>query len=133
MNLRKLQDLKQGEQKEMILSEVIKNTFNLETLTKTEGFHPLDFIDGNNKYYEIKSRNCNHNTYPTTMIGLNKIEYIKKHNLDCTFVFAFNDGNYYYCYNCDDELTISKGGRNDRGRPEFKQYVYIPISKLNKI
>lgn len=132
MNIRKLQDIQQGTEKEIELFDVIKNKFDIKILTKTKRYHPLDFVDENKKYYEVKSRNCNHNTYTTTMIGLNKIEYIKAKNLECTFIFSFTDGNYYYCYNCDDELTTTKGGRKDRGRPEFKQYVYIPISKLNK-
>ena len=132
-NSRKLQDLKQGETAEQMIFNVIKNKWNINHLKKTENFHTLDFIDENNNFYEIKSRNNNYNKYATTMIGLNKIEYINKNNLNCIFIFSFTDGNYYYQYNKEDNFEISKGGRNDRGRPEYKQYIFIPIDKLNKI
>ena len=133
LNSRKLQDLQQGETAEQMIFNVIRNKWNIKHLKKTENFHTLDFIDENNNFYEIKSRNNNYNKYPTTMIGLNKIEYIDKNNLNCIFIFSFTDGNYYYQYNKEDNFEISKGGRNDRGRPEYKQYIYIPIEKLNKI
>ena len=133
LNYRKLQDLQQGETAEQMIFNVIKNKWNIKNLKKNESFHTLDFIDENNNFYEIKSRNNNYNKYPTTMIGLNKIEYINKNNLNCIFIFSFTDGNYYYQYNKEDNFEISKGGRNDRGRPEYKQYIFIPIEKLNKI
>ena len=42
-------------------------------LTQTEPFHLFDFY--NDEYLvELKARRNNYNTYPTTMIGYNKLE-----------------------------------------------------------
>ena len=48
------------------------------------------------------------------------------------FVFKFTDGIYYYEY-CNEDLPVKIGGRCDRGRPEYKNYVYIDIKKLIKL
>ena len=129
----KARDIQQGLENEKKIFDVIKEKWNISQLTKTSEFYELDFVDENNVYYEVKSRTNNYNKYPTTMIGLNKIEFIKNNNLECIFVFAFTDGNYYYKYNKDDEIIINNGGRKDRGKIEYKPYAYIPINKLIKI
>ena len=126
-------DVRKSIEKEKEFFNIIKDKWNIKELKQTKPFDILDYVDDNNIYYELKSRNCKYNKYPTTMIGKNKINHIIENNLKCIFIFSFEDGNYYYEYNQLDELIIDKGGRNDRGFPEYKQYCYIPITKLIKI
>ena len=134
LNLELLEkDVNYGLLKEEEIKETIKEFFNLDDLIKLSKFHTMDF-KSNNKYFEIKSRRFNHNKYDTTMIGKNKIDYALK-NPDETFyfVFVFEDGIYYYKYNIKDKLEPNMGGRNDRGKNEYKLYYYIPVNFLIKI
>ena len=45
------------------------------------------------------------------------------------FYFIFTDGLYYWDYN-DNEYTIRKGGRTDRGQNEIKDYCFIKHEHL---
>jgi hypothetical protein len=42
---------------------------------------------------------------------------------------------FYWEYKTDDldDITIKSGGRWDRGKPEIKDYAYIPVKKLISI
>lgn len=101
-----------------------------ETVLQTEENHPFDFIAGDT-YYELKSRRCNHNTYPDTMIGYNKIQYARQYpDKNYVFLFKFNDGLYKHHFAQEKNYTLRQGGRYDRGRAEIKQYAYIPVSEL---
>jgi hypothetical protein len=130
---KKQEDLKMGKLNEDYIKDVISDYFKIPKLSKTDAYHPMDFYF-DDTYFEVKSRNNNYNTYPTTMIGYNKIEWIKKQNInDAYFIFVFTDGDYFYKYNPDEKLECSIGGRCDRGKREYKKYYYIPIDKLIKI
>jgi hypothetical protein len=120
-----------GNKTEENIVQVIENYFKTK-ITKTEELHPMDFYD-DKAYYEVKSRRNNHNKYPTTMIGYNKINFVKNSNKDAYFIFSFTDGNYYYKYDINDRFKIKIGGRQDRGIDEYKKYLFIPIEKLIKI
>ena len=112
--------------------DIIKDFFKLNNLSKTGEMDILDFYNKEKDiYFEIKSRRNNYNTYPTTMIGYNKIIEARKYKT-VYFIFIFEDGDYYYKFNPDDNFEISFGGRNDRGKAEYKKYCYIPINKLIK-
>jgi hypothetical protein len=102
-------------------------------LTQTEPFHLFDYY--NEEYLvELKARRNDYNKYPTTMVGFNKIDKAKReHYKKCMFCFKFFDGLYYHMYDPTYEYEVKKGGRCDRGCPEIKDYVYIPISKLIRI
>lgn len=72
---------------------------NVETTNKTS---VIDFVitkGKEKKYIELKSRRCSSKTYPTTMIGLNKL--IKAHKIYDTswyttlFFFSFTDWLFY--------------------------------------
>jgi len=127
------QDKLMGEMEEDRLVEIINEKWN-SGLVKMPENSILDFRSSSGGYYvEIKSRRNRYNQYPTTMVGYNKIRHIIDNGLNCIFVFAFTDGDYYYTFNPNDEFEVSKGGRNDRGRPEYNQYWYIPIVKLIKL
>jgi hypothetical protein len=104
-------------------------------LEKTTEFHCFDLKDKIMKIViEVKKRNNTHDKYPTTMVGENKFikakEYYDK-GYNILFCFEFTDGLYYYEY-CDEKLEVKIGGRRDRDRPEFKNYIYIDVKKLKK-
>lgn len=133
IHYQKREDLLMGSLNEDYIKDVICCHFNINNLTKTYEGHPMDF-KCDDIYFEVKSRRCKHNTYDTTMIGYNKIQWIIKNNIkDVYFIFVFTDGDYYYKYDPKDNFEINLGGRNDRGKPEYKNYYYIPVEKLNKI
>lgn len=132
----RIKDKAFGKQKEITIKEIINNKFNC-AIKKLPPFHVYDFIDKKtNTYFEHKGRRNEYNKYPTTMIGYNKIEFIKKNpNNIYYFIFGFTDGNYYIKY--DEELfktfNVNIGGRNDREKPEYKNYLYIPITALTNL
>ena len=129
---KKINDYNFGINKELQLLPTIKQFLNDNTIYKLENSNEFDF-KGDNKYIELKSRNNNYNKYPTTMIGYNKIKKALELNEDVYFIFNFTDGIYYYKFDRDKELEIKQGGRRDRGRPEIKDYYFIPIEILQKI
>jgi len=68
-----------------------------EELIKTEDkYCPYDFEAVTSKTrYELKSRRCNHNTYNTTIIPVNKVQG----EFPICFCFHFTNGLYYIYYN----------------------------------
>lgn len=100
----------------------------------TDRYAPFDYKnEGNTIFVELKTRTNAYNKYPTTMIPLHKVK-IAEGNIDKAYYFAFKftDGIYYIRYNKNkfDTYEIKEGGRWDRGTPELRQYVYIPIEDL---
>lgn len=120
--------------KEEEVKVILQKYFNVN-LYKLSQFHEFDFKDNYGIYYEVKSRNNNHDKYPTTMIGYNKVQFANKLDEPVYFIFNFLDGVYYYEYEPSklNELEIKIGGRCDRGIEEYKKYCYIGIDKLIKI
>ena len=116
----------------------IKNENEIITLlppdtVKTPSNHPFDFLSGDT-YFELKSRRCNHNTYADTMIGNNKILYAKQYpDKNYVFLFKFADGLYKHHFDPKKEYSVRQGGRCDRGRPEYKDYIFIPIEELDLV
>jgi hypothetical protein len=99
-------------------------------LKKSYQYALFDFC--NDEYeVELKSRRCKSNTYPTTMVGYNKLLYAKKHpNKKYVFAFNFEDGLYYHPIDLEYDYNIQEGGGYGRA---VKPYVYIPIEELTKI
>jgi len=104
-------------------------TYFNEIITKTEERYCLYDGYSENCKYEIKTRRNKYSTYPTTLVGINKLKV--KGNL--RFVFSFTDGLYYIDY--DEELfntfdvkeTIySKNGTLLRN----VAHIFIPIQLL---
>ncbi len=134
MNI-KHKDLLFGFQKETELKQTIEKHFNCD-FDHTDKYHPYDFINKDKKIMvELKSRNNSYSKYPTTMIGMNKIKYGMESDYTCYFLFNFTDGLYYYKLSDKTivECDISKGGRKDRGRLEYNQYLFIPTVLLTQI
>jgi len=131
-SFKKEQDLEIGQLNELYIQDILCSHFKLPYLNQTTFFHPMDFYcDG--VYFEVKSRRNTHDKYDTTMIGYNKIQWIKDKNIkDVYFVFIFTDGDFYYKYNPEDKFETGIGGRWDRGKVEKKLYYYIPTNKLIK-
>jgi len=130
---KKEEDLIIGLMNEDFVEAVITDHFKINNLIKLDKFHPMDFY-GDNIYFETKLRRCNYKTYDTTMIGYNKLKWLKDNKVDnAYFIFVFNDGEYFYKYNPYDKFDTAIGGRNDRGKSEYKKYYYIPTNKLIKI
>lgn len=89
-------------------------------------------------YFEIKRRRNSADKYPDSMIAFSKIlkaTEILAEDDSCKiiYVFIFTDGIFYYNFRQIKPEWIRKGGTNRRGRPEFTQYYYIPVSEMTKI
>ena len=117
---------------EIALLPILKSFFNDITIHQLDRFNTFDY-KGENKYIELKVRNCSHNKYETTMMGLNKIEKARFIKEEVFFVFKFTDGLYYYKFKRSDKLILDKGGRTDRGLNEIKDYIFIPNKLLEKM
>jgi hypothetical protein len=122
-----------GKKSEEELYSLIKNTFDKTLKPKKEKYALFDFESANTAV-ELKTRRCTSNTYPDTMIGLNKIEYANR-NSDKTIIFCFNftDGLYYFKHQEEYDYNVKYGGRYDRGRKEVKKYCYIKRENLIKV
>lgn len=124
-------DIMKGSEDEIIVQKILID-YGIEA-KKTTKNHCMDF-ETDNFYFELKSRRVVKDRYETTIIGVNKIEFAKKTDRKCIFLFLFLDGLYFYEYDKDDKRNkIERGGRIDRGFNEYKPYFHIPISSLNKI
>ena len=114
-------------------------------LVKLDYYNIFDFYnEEQNVYIELKSRQCQINTYKSTMVGMNKINkarILNRKNFTVYFFFYFTNSNYsecdlyYWKFDIDqlDQCEFKSGGRVDRNMIEIKRYCYIPISLLIKI
>ena len=126
-------DLYFGIKKEIELLPILKNHFKDDSIFQLTQYDIFDY-KGNNKFIELKSRNCNYDKYPKTMIGYNKIKKASSILEDVYFFFWFTDGIFYYKYNKDDKFEIKQSGRYDRVRSgELNDYAFIPIQILKEI
>lgn len=88
-------------------------------------------------YVEMKSRNNRHDTYPTTIVGNNKIRWCNDPTKKYYFVFVFTDGIYYIQYDkslfetfeCNDFVRNTRSDYNDC----LAKYVYIPVNALTRM
>lgn len=134
MNPIKAKDMIDGDNSEIVCKGLLELYFDTK-LTKLDPYHIMDFVDKDGTYYEVKGRNNKYSTYPTTMIGHNKLLFQHKLDKPVIFIFKFTDGIYYYEYDKSklDDIIICTGGRKDRGCLEMKKYAYIDIKFLTKI
>ena len=126
---KKTLDYNFGIQKESLFLDKLKNKFGIDVLPVKDKYCSYDF-ESNDSIFELKSRRCLKETYPTTMIGYNKIKKYQALHKKIILCFNFIDTDCYYEYNPNDELTVRTGGRNDRGQEEYNDYLYIPIDLL---
>jgi hypothetical protein len=127
-------DLAFGFEKEDTEFSRIKNAID-SNLKKTSASYVFDY-ESDVSLVELKSRRNTKDKYPDTMVGKNKLDH--KSDKIKYFVFSFTDGLYYWKYNDKDlnngNVIFRRGGRNDRGKPEWKDdYAYINTQILIKI
>jgi hypothetical protein len=82
-----------GLSKEQELENLIMEKYGRD-LKKQSHYSTFDWISDTTNV-ELKNRNCKYNTYPTTMIGYNKIKEGLEDERDCIFLFGFSDGSLY--------------------------------------
>jgi hypothetical protein len=128
---------KEGEDNEIKYKNNIEKIVNCK-LKLTHKFHTFDYKNKNDKILvELKCRNCFKNSYPTTMIGMNKINKSKlklKKGYKIFYFFHFKDGLYYIEYNDELKYEIKDGFRHDRIKTIINkpQYAYINVDDLYK-
>jgi len=119
---------------EQLTLSTINEVFGGGFKKTADKYHPYDFVKESKEYIELKTRRCKHDTYPTAMIGLNKINYAKK-NPECKFklLYKYEDGLYYHDVDPTKNYQKACGGRADRGTPEWKTCCYVPREELIKV
>ena len=137
-------DIDYGAKSEKQAIIILQEYFKFQ-LVKLDYYNIFDFYNEEQKLFiELKSRNCQVDTYKNTMVGMNKINKAKilsrkKCNIYFFFYFTNTDYSecdlYYWKFDLDqlDKLIYKTGGRIDRGKNEIKKYAYIPITLLIKI
>ena len=119
-----------GKVNENKVYNIITNYWNDRKITKASNIYSnCDFFDSKYKY-ELKSRRCEHDKYPTTMIPemkCNKRTYL---------LFFFTNGLYYIRYNKKifDNFEKKMFVKNRYDKQDVKKYYYyIPVGYLKKI
>jgi hypothetical protein len=102
---------------------------NRQICKAINNYSNYDFYDSKYKY-ELKSRRCDHDKYPTTLIPEMKCH--KRTYL----LFLFNDGLYYIRFRKNQfekyEKKMFVKDREDK-KDVCKYYYYIPIEDLKKV
>lgn len=124
-------DYNKGSSDEIVVLPIINKYFN-RNIKKTEGrYNKFDFEDDEYKY-EMKSRNNNYSTFPTTLIPEDKLTC-----KNIIFLFKFLDGLYYIEYEETLFKTFNKNEFCRKKRYDYndkpKEYIFIPIECLKKI
>ena len=129
---KKYSDLVFGKLKEIEIKEILEQYFNTKLNTSSK-YNLIDFYN-DDIYIELKSRRNTYQKYNTTIIGSNKIDYVKTLNKKCYFVFCYLDGLYYIEYsNIFDSFDICEEYIFRDGKKELKTNYHIPIECLKRI
>ena len=124
-------DIAFGLQSEQTLLTTLGNQFGADIQKTTYKYCPYDFYTENHKI-ELKTRRCNYNTYPTTIIPVQKTQ--QDGNL--VFCFCFADKLCYIHY---DKEKFSKYKIEDieyvraYGKTSRVPHIHIPIEDLVEI
>ena len=107
-------DLKMGDQGEKICLDFLNVLYKNEVKKYKDFFYPFDFYkvddDGNtDMIFELKTRRCDINQYPSLCFGKSKIEFaLEKRknnpNLRIMFLWLLKD-KQFYCWEYGDEKT----------------------------
>ena len=129
---KKYSDLVFGKLKEVEIKEILEGFFNTKLNTSSK-YNLIDFYN-DDIYIELKSRRNTYQKYNTTIIGSNKIDYVKTLNKKCYFVFCYLDGLYYIEYsNIFDSFDLCEEYIFRDGKKELKTNYHIPIECLKRI
>ena len=122
------QEYQYGLAKELLLKPVLEKFVGKE-LQGTKKYDTFDFV-GEDITIELKSRKNCYNKYPTTIVGMNKINKIQEGE-KVIFFFNFTDGLYYWEYKENDfkVIMIKRRDRNKKAKP----HLSIPINCLTKL
>lgn len=124
------QEYSYGQKKEKELKPLFEKFFDTK-LSETKRYDTFDFT-GKNITIELKSRRNTKNRYPTTIIGMNKIDKIKEgERVICAF--SFTDGVYYWEYEPTHTFETIMIQRRDRRNIPAKPYLSIPIESLSPV
>lgn len=122
-----------GIQNERTLLPILQKYFNDETIQRTSFVRcPFDFVSENGALYELKTRKCFFDTYPTSIFPTSKFNYLP--DKEKYLIFSFNNGNYYIKYepevfqNFKKEVKQFRFDRGALDRPA--EYIHIPIERL---
>lgn len=122
-----------GKQKEEEILKIINNKFKDNIRQITNQYEKFDY-EGDKYMYELKSRNCNYETYATTLLPMSKTINNEKR---AVFLFNFIDGLYYIKFREKKFKTFALQSfcRNKREDiTDYSQlYYFIPIQSLRKI
>jgi len=125
-------DLQFGLSNENNVIQQLSSYFKEEIEKTKPRYCPYDAISKTTKY-EIKTRRCCYQQYPTTIIPVSKVRNITDKLI---FVFHFTDGLYYIVYDKElfdtfekQNIQIYRKGIQDKPT----EHYYIPISQLQKI
>jgi hypothetical protein len=116
---------------------ILENHFN-KTLHYRGGSSIFDYDDGATFYLELKSRRIHHDTYDTTIIGANKVEYAKM-NPSRTYWFCWNyeDGIYGIQFSNERfdgyEKKLYKRGERPDTKNTPQMCYFIPVSDLIRL
>jgi hypothetical protein len=122
-------DNKRGLIEQTKLLPTIKDFFKKDIVEIKNDKSPYDYECS--KYcYELKTRTNTKDKYPTTLIGVNKIQNEKKTIL----IFKYTDCLCYIKYKKElfDTFEIKKFDRNVKSSNK-KDYIFIPIEHLKII
>ncbi len=127
------EDLKQGSFNEKkVMYWLNKNKYQEDRIIPYKrNFKQVDFKN-NSIIGELKSRNCNLYTYPDTIVGLNKINYLKNkpdtETRDFKFYFLFYDGLYVWDYS-EDEYEVKPFYHKEKGRNVDYAFIQVELLK----
>ena len=121
------QEYAYGLSKEVLLKPVIEKYVGV-TLQETKRWDSFDFV-GENITIELKSRKNTKERYPTTIVGMNKIDKIQEGER-VIFMFNFTDGLFCWEYEPNHTFETIMIQRRDRRNIPPKPYLSIPIESL---
>ena len=124
------QEYAYGLSKEILLKPVIEKYVGVK-LQDTKRWDSFDFV-GENITIELKSRKNKKDRYPTTIVGMNKIDKIQEGER-VIFMFNFTDGLYCWEYQEDHTFKTIMIQRRDRRNIKAKPYLSIPIESLTLV
>ena len=117
---------------EILLLPHIKKILNDDTIYNSKNkYSVFDYYSKKLIKCELKTRNLYSYSHKTTMISQHKIYHCNNPKCQYYFFFEFKDCLKYIKYEKEifDKYEKKIGGRCDRGKEEYSQYVYIPISE----
>lgn len=106
--------------------------FFADNLAPTPGQYDRYDYESDTAVYELKSRRVSKDSYPTTLIGADKVN--PKHPKSQVYLFEFTDGLFYLRF---DKALFETFERKPfvRNAPGFveKPYLFIPVTALEPI